>query len=73
MDILRGYGMGQNTSQLIYHHWDNLHFFPNASRFIGMAFGTGRGVTQGDPAYPMVFNIVVDAVARAVLEVVCGP
>ena len=33
----------------------------------------GRGVTQGYPASPMIFNIVVDAVSRAVLEVVCGP
>ena len=33
----------------------------------------GRGVTQGDPTSPMIFNIVVDAVVRATLEVVCGP
>ena len=38
-----------------------------------MDFGTGRGVTQGDPASPMIFNTVVDAVVRAVLGVVCGP
>ena len=43
------------------------------NRFLGKPFGTGRGVTQGDPAPPMKFNIVVDAVVRAVLEVVCGP
>ena len=35
--------------------------------FLGMAFGTGRGFTQGDPTSPMIFNIVVDAVVRAVL------
>ena len=37
-----------------------------------MVFGTRRGVLQGDPASPMIFNIVVDAVGREVLKVVCG-
>ena len=29
-------------------------------------------MTQGDPAPPMIFNIVVDAVVRAVLDEVCS-
>ena len=48
-------------------------FVPEAKRFLGTPFGTGRGVTQVYPMYPMIFNIVVDAVGRATLEVVCGP
>ena len=43
------------------------------SRFVRMVFGIGRVVTQGDPAFPMVFNIMVDAVVIEVVEVVCGP
>ena len=73
MDILRGYGMDQNMARLISHHWNNQHFVPKASRFLLKAFNTGRGVTQGDLESPMIFNIVVYAVVRAVLEVVCGP
>ena len=42
-------------------------------RFLGFYFSTGRGVTQGGPTSPMIFNIVVDAVVRAVLGVVCRP
>ena len=38
-----------------------------------MALGTGRGVIKGKPTSPTIFNIVVDAAVRAVLEVVCGP
>ena len=30
-------------------------------------------MTHGNPAYPMIFNIVMDAVVRAVTDVVCGP
>ena len=52
---------------------DNLMFVQKAKRFLGTPFGTGRVFTQGDPNYPMILNIVVDAVARATLEVVCGP
>ena len=39
----------------------------------GKVFGTGEGVTQGEPASPMTLNIVVDAVVRAVLEKGYGP
>ena len=46
---------------------------PKDSRFLGMEFGTGRGVTQGDPTSPMIFNIVANTVVIAVLEVVCRP
>ena len=36
-------------------------------------FGIDRGVTQGDPASPIIFNLVVDMVLQAVLEEVCSP
>ena len=44
-----------------------------AGNFLGRPFGTGRGVTQGDPESPIIFNIVVDALLRAVLAEVCRP
>ena len=46
---------------------------PNTSKFLGKEFRTGKDLTQGDTASPMIFNIVVDVVVRAVLDVVCGP
>ena len=72
MEILRGYGMGQNMARLINYHCDNQEFVPNEFRFLGKYFGIGRGVTQGDPAYSMLFNIVLDVMVREVLKVVCG-
>ena len=59
-------------ARLISHHWDSLNF-PKAKGFLGTAFGTGRGVTQGYPALPMIFNIMVDAEMREAFEVVYGP
>ena len=73
MDIMWGCGMGQRMDFLIARHWDNHQFVPKTRRFIGKAFCTWIGVTQGETAPPMIFNIVVDAVVRAVLVVVCGP
>ena len=54
--------MEQNTARLVAHHWKNLIFVPKVKRFPGTTFGTGRGFMQGDPASPMIFNILVDAV-----------
>ena len=73
MEILSRYRMGQRMARLIAHQWDNLMFIQKAKRFLGTPFVTVRGVTQVDPASPMIFNIVVDAVVRATLEVVCAP
>ena len=35
-----------------------------AGGYYGKAFGGERGVTQGDPLSPTIFNVVVDAVVR---------
>ena len=35
-----------------------------AGRYYGKAFKGARGVTQGDPLSPTIFNVVVDAVVR---------
>ena len=44
-----------------------------AGNLLGRPFGTGQGVTKGDSASPMIFNIMVDAVVQAVLEEVYRP
>ena len=73
MEVLRGYKMGQKMARLIVHHWDKLMFIPKVKRLLGTPFVMGRGVTQVYPASPMTINIVVDAVVRETLELVCGP
>ena len=39
-----------------------------ASGYYGKAFKGDRGVTQGDPLSPTIFNVVVDAVVRHWIE-----
>ena len=43
-----------------------------AGKCFGRPLCTDRGVTQGYPFSPTIFNIVVDAVVRVVLLEVCG-
>ena len=39
-----------------------------SGEYYGQPFSRGRGVTQGDPVFPKLFNIIVDAVVRATLR-----
>ena len=44
-----------------------------AGKYYVQPFITGRGVTQGDPFFPTLFIIIVDAVFRATLKEIFGP
>ena len=68
-----GYGLGPNLDRLLNNYWKWQRIFPKPGKFLGTEFGTRIEVTQGDPTSPMVFNIVVNVVVRAVLEVLCIP
>ena len=69
---MRGYGLGPDLSLLLTRYWDRQRIAPKLGKYLGKYFRIRRGVTQGDPISPMIFNIVVDAVVREVLGVVCG-
>ena len=73
MDILRGAGWARTWHASLPATGTTYVFVTTESRFLCMAFVTGIRAIQGNPASPMIFNIVVDAVVTAVLEVVCGP
>ena len=65
--------MGPNMERLLTTYWDRQRIVPKTGKFLGKEFRMGRGLRQGEPASPMIFNIVVDMVVQAVLDVVCGP
>ena len=73
VEILKGYELGPNMARLLGYYWEKQKILPKEGKFLGWLFGTGQGVTQGDLASTMLFNIVVDTVVQAVMTEVCGP
>jgi Reverse transcriptase (RNA-dependent DNA polymerase) len=65
LELLQRYGMGPNLLGLLRNFWVNLQLVPRQGGFYGRPIRSARGVTQGDPLSPIIFNIVVDAVVRA--------
>ena len=53
--------MGPNMDRLLVHYWDRQYIVPKEVRFLGKALGTEKEFIQGNPASPMIFNFVVDA------------
>eukprot|EP00957_Ditylum_brightwellii_P056350 4271702-Ditylum_brightwellii.AAC.1 len=71
-DILVAYGVRPNTMRLIRYFWDHAEWVCRASGQYGVPFRAERGVTQGGPLSPKLFNFVVDAVVREWLRQVVG-
>ena len=69
---MREYGLGMNLTRLLEKYCKQQRIIPKASKYLETVFKTGRVVTQGEPAPPMILNIVVDAVVRLVLDVFCS-
>ena len=70
---MRGYGLGKNLDRILENYWQRHRVVPKVGKYPGTDFRTGIGVTQGDPASPIIFKIVMAAVLRAVLEEVFSP
>ena len=64
--------MGPNLARLLNSYWDQQRVLPKTGKFLGKEFCTGRGLTQGDLASTMIFDMVVDSVVWGVLDVVYG-
>ena len=73
MDILRVYVLGANLQMLLQSFWDDYAVVLKVGRFHGRPFSAERGLTQGDPVSPTIFNILVDTVVKAFLMEVYGP
>ena len=68
LGILEGYGVGPGAMRLLQNYWRRLTMAARSGGYYGKAFKGARGVTQGDPLSPKIFNMVVDAVVRHWLE-----
>jgi Reverse transcriptase (RNA-dependent DNA polymerase) len=62
LSLLQSYGMGPRLLGLLQNFWSGLQLVLRQGGFHGRPIRSGRGVTQGDPLSPIIFNVVVDAV-----------
>ena len=64
LEILEGYGVVQWVRRLLRAYWRKSTMVARAGGYYGTGFKGERGVTQGDPLSPTIFNVVVDVVVR---------
>ena len=64
LEILEDYGVGPSARRLLTTYWRRLTMVARTGGYYGEAFKGVRGVTQGNPLSPTIFNMVVDAVVR---------
>ena len=64
LEILEGYSMVPQACRLLRKYWGRLTMVARAGGYYRESFKGARGVTQGDPLSPTIFNLVVDAVVR---------
>ena len=69
LDILKGYGVGERVRRMLKVYWERTTMVARAGSYYGKGFKGGRGVTQGDPLSPTIFNVMVDAVVRHWLKI----
>ena len=50
--------------RLLRTYWEKLTMVARVGGYYRTVFKGARGVTQGDPLSPTIFNVVVDAVVR---------
>eukprot|EP00978_Attheya_sp_CCMP212_P016906 scaffold44614_cov73-Attheya_sp.AAC.3 len=72
LEIVEACGTGKRFVRLIKSYWLKQKIVAKASGYHGESFSATQGVTQGDPVSPTIFNIMVDAVVRYWLSLVCG-
>ena len=73
MKILQGHGLGKNLQRLLKWFWEGQEVVPRSRGCYRWQFIMERGVTQGEPVSPTIFNIVVNVLVWSALLEVCVP
>ena len=72
LEILQAYGVGPKRLKAISYFWDHALLVCCAGGCYGEPFRARRGVTQGSPFSPRLFNTMVDASVREWLRRTLG-
>ena len=58
LEILESYGLGPRAPRFLQTYWRWLTMLSRAGKYYGTAFWGECGVTQGDPLFPTIYNVV---------------
>ena len=72
LEILEVYEVGPRDYRILRHYWDIFTMVARTVRYYREAFSEFWGVTQGEPLFPTIFNVVVDAVVHNWVLLVVG-
>ena len=64
LDILEVYCVGPRALRLLQKYWSRMRMVARAGVYYRVALTGARGVTQGYPLSPTIFNMVVDAIVQ---------
>ena len=64
LKIVEGYGLGHHVLRLMAWYLEKEIMAERASGYYGASLQGSCGVSQGDPIYPGIFNIVTNAIDR---------
>ena len=64
LEILEGAGVGPKIWRILKNFGDKAELACRASGHHGRVFKAWRGVTQGSPLSPTIFNLMVDSIVR---------
>ena len=64
LEILKGYRVGERVIRMLREYWNKSTMVARSGGYYRTGFKGERGVTQGNPLSPTIFNVVVDAVVR---------
>ena len=64
LEVLESYSVGHRACRLLWTYWSWMRTVAKAGGYYRAALKNARGVTQGDPLSPTIFNVMVDAVVR---------
>ena len=73
LKLLDAYEVGPRAVRLLQTYWYQLTMVAKAGGYFGHLFKGYQGVTQGNPLYPNIFNMVVGVLIRHWVTVVTPP
>ena len=72
LKTMKVYGMDPRSLRLLRRYWERLHMLERVEGYYGAPLHGKRGVAQGYPLSPTIFNVVVDPVVRHWESLVTG-